>query len=363
MPKPGDYSGGLRSADAESEKSKFYFGDLYKSGRYIPKHAQLFESPARWHEWLQPSFLKAHTEAQAAAQVRSLQANTERGNSPPLHLESMPKSVEIHRVTAVAEAWASVLCHECEGGDGVGVYSFDVFTPEFCKMLVEEVDHAQDNFGKLLDRPNGMNRFGMVLNQVGLQPAITELQETYITPLQHFLYGVEGHDPDDHHCFVVRYKKGEDIGLDMHSDSSDVTMNVCLGRDFAGSTLTFCGLVGNRDHRSLKHVYCHQVGRAIIHLGRQRHGADDLESGERLSLILWNTSSAWRGSDAYYKQRSKRKRGEDPPDLVCLSYTHDDDYRDFKEALSAPEAVARGVMLDRVRSDPRNQARFAKCGG
>ena len=58
-----------------------------------------------------------------------------------------------------------------------------------------------------------MNRFGMVLNQLGLQPAITELQQTYILPLQHVLFGLEGHNADDHHCFVVRYKKGEDVGL------------------------------------------------------------------------------------------------------------------------------------------------------
>ena len=35
---------------------------------------------------------------------------------------------------------------------------------------------------------------------------------------------------DRHHTFVVRYKVGEDLGLDMHTDDSDVTFNVCLGK-------------------------------------------------------------------------------------------------------------------------------------
>ena len=40
--------------------------------------------------------------------------------------------------------------------------------------------------------------------------------------------------------------QGEDVGLDMHSDSSDVTVNVCLGRNFLGAakpgptTQNFC---------------------------------------------------------------------------------------------------------------------------
>ena len=37
---------------------------------------------------------------------------------------------------------------------------------------------------------------------------------------------------------------GKDLGLDMHTDNSDITFNVCLGRDFDGAGLTFCGHMG-----------------------------------------------------------------------------------------------------------------------
>ena len=30
----------------------------------------------------------------------------------------------------------------------------------------------------------------------------------------------------------------------MHTDDSDVTFNVCLGRDFEAAGLTFCGMLG-----------------------------------------------------------------------------------------------------------------------
>lgn len=40
-----------------------------------------------------------------------------------------------------------------------------------------------------------------------------------------------------------------------------------------------------------------------VHLGRKRHGADDITSGERLNLILWNHSSEFRGSAEYQRRR------------------------------------------------------------
>ena len=49
---------------------------------------------------------------------------------------------------------------------------------------------------------------------------------------------------------MVQYKEGEDLGLDMHTDDADVTFNMCLGREFEASGLTFCGGVGRSDHGS-----------------------------------------------------------------------------------------------------------------
>ena len=138
---------------------------------------------------------------------------------------------------------------------------------------------------------------------------------------------------DDHHSFLVRYEAKEDLGLDMHIDSSDVTFNVCLGEaGFTGSTLTFCGMFGASDHRRYRHTYHHEIGRAVLHLGSQRHGADDIADGRRMNLIIWNQNrKEWRSSDEYRNIRALYQREEGPPDEVCLSYTHDVDYVAFKE--------------------------------
>merc|ERR1719487_954895 len=99
---------------------------------------------------------------------------------------------------------------------------------------------------------------------------------------------------DDHHTFIVRYKEAEDLGLDMHTDDSDITFNICLGRKFTGAPLTFCGIMGEADHRKCSYTFHHEKGGCVFHLGRLRHGAGDILSGERLNLIIWNHSSKYR---------------------------------------------------------------------
>ena len=101
---------------------------------------------------------------------------------------------------------------------------------------------------------------------------------------------------DHHHSFVVHYaNKGGDLDLDMHHDASEVTLNVCLGKEFTGAGLRFCGRFGGASHRKSTCVLSHVPGRAVMHLGRQRHGADSIASGERLNLILWARSSVGLG--------------------------------------------------------------------
>ena len=97
-----------------------------------------------------------------------------------------------------------------------------------------------------------------------------------------------------------------------------------------GATLSFCGMIGSSDHRRLIHTYHHEVGRAVIHLGTRRHGADDIASGNRANLIVWNHNWVWRNSINYRRRSHFYQREEGPPDPVCVSYTHDRDYHIFR---------------------------------
>ena len=149
---------------------------------------------------------------------------------------------------------------------------------------------------------------------------------------------LEGQGFDGHHSFMVQYKAGQDLGLDMHTDDSDVTFNVCLGRNFTGATLTVCGDSRMPDHRKFFATYEHVVGRCLVHLGSRRHGADDIRTGERNNLIIWNSNTAYRRSAKYVNNQPYHKEA-DVPDPRCLSYTHD---RDFGQFLDYPPGKKEG---------------------
>jgi hypothetical protein len=85
----------------------------------------------------------------------------------------------------------------------------------------------------------------------------------------------------------------------MGIDDSEVTLNACISTDFEGGGLDFCGMAGEVDQRKMKKAFIHHEGRAVLHLGRHRHGARDTTAGERNNLIVWCKSSTYRQSKAY----------------------------------------------------------------
>eukprot|EP00929_Paragymnodinium_shiwhaense_P106902 TRINITY_DN72768_c0_g1_i1.p1 TRINITY_DN72768_c0_g1~~TRINITY_DN72768_c0_g1_i1.p1 ORF type:complete len:545 (+),score=105.26 TRINITY_DN72768_c0_g1_i1:74-1636(+) len=261
--------------------------DTIRKYAKMVRHPCLFKTPIQMQEsWFAPSFWKAHT-------------------------------------TNTPEAWRAILTEHLAGN----VFSFDLFTSSFCEMLLEETFNFYDS-GLEARRPNSMNNYGIIYNEIGLEPFVNEIQ-SMLQPLGQLLWPGPGSEWDGHHCFIVRYREGEDLGLDMHTDDSDVTFNICLGLNFDGAGLQFCGGMGQPDHRKHSITYKHVKARCVCHLGRRRHGADDITSGERLNLILWNHSSTYRDSDDYRSVDYFKEEG--PPDSVCVSYTHDRDYGHFKK--------------------------------
>ena len=93
-------------------------------------------------------------------------------------------------------------------------------------------------------------------------------------------------------CGPRQYALGKDLELGFHVDSSDVTLNVCLGRQFEGGGLFFrgvrCAAHQQGPARPEEEVsYAHTPGIAILHRGKHRHGAHRITRGERHNLILW----------------------------------------------------------------------------
>jgi len=207
------------------------------------------------------------------------------------------------------------------------VYSFPVFTPVFQELMLEELKNFYAT-GLKARRPNSMNNYGVIVNEIGMEPLVFAMQERIIKPLAFALFPEEGSHLQSHHSFTIRYKGGEDTHLDVHTDDSDVTFNVNIGGNYTGCPLVFCGLSGEPDHRQFKLAHQHRPGAAVLHRGQHRHGAEDIEAGERTNLVVWSYSRAFRSTTAYKRQHLKEVG---PPHPRCLSYTHDRDFGQFKQ--------------------------------
>ena len=221
-----------------------------------------------------------------------------------------------------------------------GVFSFQIFTNEFCDALVAEFD-AYESSPLPRRRPNTMNNFGLVVNETGWLAVMNDILRRVVRPLASECFGTSepfvgmGAGLDCHHSFVVQYRaacEGEagDEGLDMHVDASEVTLNVGIGKgDFNYSGLVFCGQAGRSDVRRHQASIVQRKGQAIIHLGRHRHGAGKISKGERLNLIMWARNSTFRaaaGAGVVLPDGFPREKEEGGIDRVCLSAANDSDF-------------------------------------
>lgn len=194
---------------------------------------------------------------------------------------------------------------------GPDLWAFPLLRTSTCARLIAELD-AIDAWCAvhhlLPERPNSMNRYGLILADFGLGGFVSDLREQVIAPLASRLFADCGGDRlDDHHAFIVEYQPQGDRDLGFHVDDAEVTLNLCLAGGFRGGELYFEGRrcldhvdTASRPEESLR--YAHQPGVALLHAGKHRHGALPIESGRRRNLIVWSRSAAARAREDALRQ-------------------------------------------------------------
>ena len=200
--------------------------------------------------------------------------------------------------TNTPEAWRALVEEPFDR-----VYAFRLLNDAAVERFDREIDAQAAEAraaGIELPAPNGMHQYGFVLDGIGFRPRLADLMERLLAPLCRLLYADLGGDRlDEHHGFLVEYARDKDEDLGFHVDDSEVTLNLCLGRDFDGGDLYFRGLRCHH-HRQSPHGpnesfdYVHEPGVALLHAGKHRHGVDYLRRGLRRNLILWCRNSGYR---------------------------------------------------------------------
>jgi hypothetical protein len=214
------------------------------------------------------------------------------------------------------------------------VYQIPVFTPEGIRRIRQHIDAASYHYNHLkadnnknkeeqdqddndniaagipTRRPNGMNRYGIILDRSveggvsydGINDFMEQFTEEYIRPLGRSFFSelTSRNSPEDDaetYAFTIRYQPDEDMELKEHSDAAIYTLNINLNiaegdsdddphhqrnETYEGSTLYFL------DENTKERVpVLFQPGMAYLHKGLVRHAALPITSGERHNLVIW----------------------------------------------------------------------------
>ena len=85
--------------------------------------------------------------------------------------------------------------------------------------------------------------YACVLNEIGFEDAMARFCEVVLTPLAELLFPRQGRNMgEDYRAYVTKSAAGEDIAVQKHMDMSDVTMNICMGKQFKGGATYFEGI-------------------------------------------------------------------------------------------------------------------------
>lgn len=179
------------------------------------------------------------------------------------------------------------------------VYSGQLLDPSQIHQIRDCLDAAESSQIPRR-RPNGMNRYGLVLHPDDVDGAVVlkgwetfyeELLDRVVRPISRMLfpYHVRPNEDDiESYAFTIRYEKAKDTELKEHADASVVTLNVNLNRPGEIPVEGDDDGIFFRDPET--HEY-HNVtlrpGQALIHRGIIRHGAHPNGGSGRMQLVVW----------------------------------------------------------------------------
>ncbi|CAE7564420.1 Src64B [Symbiodinium natans] len=170
------------------------------------------------------------------------------------------------------------------------VYSLPLLSDAACDALLDDMIQFHRT-GRQTSRANSNNRFSLRLSELGYEPFLRALVEEVVSPL--FARLQEGN-------FKLAYRHGHtvqrvhDDALEksplpgsnrgsLHTDDSDVTVNVNIGGDWEGGGLKFF----EENTETPAFVLPQAKGQAFLHYGKLRHQAGLLTAGYRFNLVIW----------------------------------------------------------------------------
>eukprot|EP00397_Hematodinium_sp_SG-2012_P018731 GEMP01019200.1.p1 GENE.GEMP01019200.1~~GEMP01019200.1.p1 ORF type:complete len:387 (+),score=62.71 GEMP01019200.1:142-1302(+) len=204
------------------------------------------------------------------------------------------------------------------------VYRFSLFTPEFCEQLIAQVEHFLSWQTKQVEQgvpgSKDLSTRLCVVEQMGPvgEQLLDLLKNTIMDPLSRKLFpDVLNPDGDTsfRYGFIIGYsdslKEGGNISrkaLDTHTDDSEVTMTICLGREYTGGNVILRHLREDPNEGEEQTRIKMETGQATLFYGQQLHQVEDITSGERHIFVIWARSNKYRAANCPCCRMYRRNR-------------------------------------------------------
>ena len=161
----------------------------------------------------------------------------------------------------------------------MNIFSFPLFTEEFCRMIREEAEYSNS---WTINRHEYYPTTDMVLQTIGMHDIYMEILREYVMPVGIHMWALEGEGWDNLNSenFLAKYVPDAQGHLSIHHDSSDLTCLVQLSDldEYEGGGTWF---------RRQKQLLKTPIGYVTLHPGNitHKHGARAVTKGARYIIV------------------------------------------------------------------------------
>lgn len=157
------------------------------------------------------------------------------------------------------------------------VYSYPLFTKEFCSLVIKEANKLNKWTKK---RHDFYPTTDILLDAIGLNSIYSRVLKDYVYPCaihKWHLYGKEWPNLKSEN-FMIKYQEDVQGHLSLHHDSGSISCVLTLNRDFEGGGTYF---------ERQKQVHKGDIGEISIHPAQitHRHGGRPISKGERYIIV------------------------------------------------------------------------------
>ena len=165
---------------------------------------------------------------------------------------------------------------------GPNIIEFPLFTEQFCNEIVAL---AEENTW-VTDRHTFYPTTDQTMESLGMQPIYQRVLEEFVYPIWVWFWELAGNDWNVLHSenFIAKYDTENQGSLNLHHDSSLITLNVRLNDDFKGG--------GTYLPKYKLTTQPRKMGNAMAHPGKitHLHGGRPVEEGTRYILVTFTSN-------------------------------------------------------------------------